>query len=166
MLEKMLLIYKDGCFLVPMLDSHDGLMLTHKEWDDIKEKINDFYSSTNQQYISNFNSNRITERNASNKKKTPNKIQGYIYILNSVHGYKIGRSITPISRVEHLGVKLPFPIDVMNIFPADDYITAERICHRMHSDKRLNGEWFALKEDDVEWFKSIIKFEKGDFVCQ
>lgn len=78
--------------------------------------------------------------------------EGYIYIIRAVtpqNHYKIGLSKEPVTRIETMGVKLPFPIEALHLIPTNDMFSAERLLHSRYDEKRVNGEWFALSDDDV-----------------
>lgn len=79
--------------------------------------------------------------------------QGYVYLVRAVtphNHYKIGLSKEPIKRLESLGVKLPFPIDVLHIITAFDRFLAEKALHDYFASQRVNGEWFSLSDNDVQ----------------
>jgi hypothetical protein len=88
---------------------------------------------------------------------------GYIYVLRlhdspymfstkSIRGcsYKIGKTKDPEIRTRTLGLLLPYPSEIITIFPADMH-WGERYIHGKLSDMRINGEWFALTRPFVEW---------------
>jgi hypothetical protein len=52
-------------------------------------------------------------------------------------------------------VKLPFPIRIENYAKFSDYTQAERSLHLYFQDKRMEGEWFSLTEDDVAFIKTL-----------
>ena len=93
----------------------------------------------------------------------PTPKPGFIYILKAItpdNHYKIGRSKDPVNRIETMGVKLPFPLEPIHQFPTSDASRAEKQLHEQYEDKRVNGEWFALSDSDVE---TICQIERMDF---
>ena len=83
---------------------------------------------------------------------TPRKVTGYVYLVQAVmpqNYYKIGCSTNPVERIETLGVRLPFPITPIHQFKVNDMFGIERRLHDKYADKRANGEWFALTDNDV-----------------
>jgi len=80
---------------------------------------------------------------------------GYVYLIWSQYGYKIGKAVNVKSRTKLFEVKLPFPIRVEHYAFFDDYTQAERTLHNHFHDKRLEGEWFTLTESDVALIKSL-----------
>jgi hypothetical protein len=92
-------------------------------------------------------------RNAISKRMrlfSPNA--GFVYLLQAVFPndhFKIGYSIDPASRIETLGVKLPFPIEPIHLIPTNDVRKAEKQMHQQYANKRVNGEWFKLEKSEV-----------------
>ena len=72
------------------------------------------------------------------------EIPGYVYLIESDHGYKIGKTINIKSRTRLFEVKLPFPISLINYSWFANYSKAERDLHKKFSEKRCEGEWFNL----------------------
>ena len=81
---------------------------------------------------------------------------GFVYLLRSVTGfYKIGRTKNPKDRLRTFGVLLPFEVEYEHIIPTDDMGRAEMTLHDRYAQKRGNGEWFMLSEQDVIAIKAI-----------
>lgn len=79
---------------------------------------------------------------------------GYVYVLKSVYGYKVGRTVNIPNRMRSFGVLLPFVYTIELCAWFDDHIQAETTYHRMFAKKHINGEWFALTEADVAKIRS------------
>lgn len=83
---------------------------------------------------------------------------GYVYLLQSpTKAYKIGRTSNPKSRAKTFGVQLPFEVEFICLIQADDMRQLETELHQRFSDKRINGEWFALSPDDVDYMKGLAR---------
>lgn len=80
---------------------------------------------------------------------------GYIYVIKSEHGYKIGKTKQMKSRAQLFSVKLPFPIEVVHYAWFDNYSSAEAELHCMFKSKRLEGEWFDLSHHDLARIKEF-----------
>lgn len=84
---------------------------------------------------------------------------GYIYVLRAPAMdpalYKIGREKVLNSRVDSLGIKLPWELELIAHIESDDYIGLEAELHQRFADKRDKGEWFRLTEEDIEWIKNL-----------
>lgn len=80
---------------------------------------------------------------------------GYVYVIRAETGhYKIGRTTSIPRRMNLFSVKLPFKFDIINYFPCHNMFEIESHFHEVYSEKRTNGEWFLLSDEDVD----IIKF--------
>ena len=79
---------------------------------------------------------------------------GYVYLIGSDYGYKIGKTVNIKSRTRLFEVKLPFPIRLINYSWFDNYSKAERDQHERFAQKRQEGEWFDLNAEDIEYIKS------------
>lgn len=81
-------------------------------------------------------------------------IGGYVYVIRSPYGFKIGKTVNIRSRTRLFEVRLPFPISVEHYAWFDDYSKAERMFHEMYFHKRLEGEWFDLTQSDLDRIRS------------
>lgn len=78
---------------------------------------------------------------------------GYVYLMKSGRYYKIGRSVAPGRREYDLGIKLPEPVKMVHKIKTDDPSGIEKYWHQRFSERRLNGEWFDLRNEDVSAFR-------------
>jgi hypothetical protein len=77
--------------------------------------------------------------------------KGFIYLAtNNLGDHKIGMSEKPVQRIEKMGIKLPFPLDVVHLIETNDMRAAESALHDRFSTKRIKGEWFKLSEEDIQ----------------
>ena len=79
---------------------------------------------------------------------------GYVYLIESEYGYKIGKTVNVKSRIQLFSVKLPFSIKLISYAWFDDYTRAELNFHEQFAHKRLEGEWFDLNAADIQLIKS------------
>lgn len=86
---------------------------------------------------------------------------GYVYVIRSPHGYKIGKSRRLHDRTRLFAVKLPFPIEVVMTGWFPNCSEAERRLHRTFHDKRLEGEWFALDNHDLNVLRDALSQNGG-----
>jgi hypothetical protein len=105
-----------------------------------------------QQYI-----DKVLSMPESTPPKRPqrNPRPGYVYLLKSEKGYKIGYSIRPQDRLKTFHIKLPFHVEYEHLIATDDMVETERKLHRIFAHKHINGEWFDLSPEDVEYVKSF-----------
>lgn len=78
-----------------------------------------------------------------------NSFAGYIYVIKSDYGYKIGKTKSLKNRSQLFSVKLPFDFDMVFTFFTSDYSSLESALHNMFKHKRTNGEWFNLDTGDL-----------------
>jgi hypothetical protein len=82
--------------------------------------------------------------------------EGYVYLIQSPSSlFKIGRAKTPENRLHTFSVKLPFEVVYIALVKTNDMIKLERDLHVKFASKRINGEWFALTPDDVNYIKGL-----------
>jgi hypothetical protein len=60
---------------------------------------------------------------------------GFVYVIRSDYGFKIGKTVNMKDRTRLFGVKLPFPISIEHYAWFDDYTYAERQFHEMGGGK-------------------------------
>lgn len=86
----------------------------------------------------------------------PRDRKGHVYLIQSPTGaYKIGRTTDPADRLRTFNVKLPFEVEYVCVIATDDMYALERQLHSKFAAKRVNGEWFILSPDDVEYIKGL-----------
>lgn len=86
----------------------------------------------------------------------PRDRKGYVYLLESPSTpglYKIGRTVDPKDRIKTFAVKLPFEVQYVCVIKTDDMYSLEKLLHRMFDNNRVNGEWFFLLQDDIDYIK-------------
>ena len=105
---------------------------------------------------------RLKENNDTKKYREREKIRKqereekrFIYlILNKRNGlYKIGLSINPITREKTLQSEEP---EIEVIYTYKGGFKIEKEIHNTFKDKRVRGEWFKLKSEDLELLNNIL----------
>jgi hypothetical protein len=76
---------------------------------------------------------------------------GYVYLIGNptFRWYKIGKSKTPELRIQNLGILLPFKIEVIGIWKAQNHSLMESTLHEQFKANRINGEWFYFPKKEV-----------------
>lgn len=82
---------------------------------------------------------------------------GWVYLIRekSEGHYKIGKTTVPLARRKKFEVVLPFKIEPICEIHAANHHQLERDLHAMFADKRVDGEWFALDDTDVNYIRSL-----------
>lgn len=83
---------------------------------------------------------------------------GYVYLLKCDFAIKIGMSIHQDKRTNTLKTQAPFPTERIYIKHIAGYDRCEKYLHEKYKAKRLNGEWFALSEDEIAKVIKDIEF--------
>ncbi len=109
---------------------------------------------------------RQTKKPKSRKSKPKTKKRGSIYLLrNDMMMYKIGFSTSVNNRIYRLIKELKDrSIEQVYKFSADDMPRAETKLHQQFANVRIGEtEWFWLESEDINYIKSIARFENGRF---
>lgn len=83
---------------------------------------------------------------------------GYVYLIGTptFGWYKIGKSITPEVRIKDLGILLPFKIEVIAVWEADNHHNMEKAMHELYAANKINGEWFEFNKKEIQILISKI----------
>lgn len=146
---------------------HDqgGFIPTHDEVHDLITSIMRWYAVTSpddidahndelrQQY---FPTGRKVQRDPQPPKPI-NAVPGHIYLIKSGPHHKIGRTKDMKTRIPSIGAKLPIEPEVILTVAVPDMAATERDLHALFADKRLNGEWFDLDEQDIRMIHTFLE---------
>jgi len=91
---------------------------------------------------------------------------GFVYFLESDFGYKIGCTNDINRRFKELKTLMPFQLKLHSFIEFKKYEELERILHKSFEDKRINGEWFNLRDEDFEYIDEICRIYKTDRVIK
>lgn len=89
---------------------------------------------------------------------------GWIYVVGSHKErlYKIGLTRRgPDERLNEFRPNLPFKTKLICAIRSTDVYTDEAVFHSAFSDKRTNGEWFKLDDEDLDWLRAHAEFSEG-----
>jgi hypothetical protein len=84
------------------------------------------------------------------------KDHSFVYVVKYDEKYfKIGVAKDPIERLATIATCLPLPPSLLTSMYSEDAYLIERKLHKQFSSKRLNGEWFLLNQEDLDYIVSI-----------
>ena len=69
--------------------------------------------------------------------------------------YKIGKSKDVSKRLLQLQTSCAEPLHVISTFKSNNGSIIEKTLHRKFSNKKISGEWFELKREEIVNFKLI-----------
>jgi len=128
-----------------------GYVLSKEDWYRIKRRVDAFYTSVTSEDIDWLNTEKRKERDQRDR-----VMSGYIYLMQADNGYhKIGRTINLETRNKNLMREYPLEIKIVHSFFCRNCVKAEKRLLGMFSEKRLQGEWFSLEQQDIEFITSI-----------
>ncbi len=107
------------------------------------------------------------EHHQENKPAMPeesvdNSDPGHVYLLEGGGYHKIGRSKNAEWRHRNLGILMPFEVSLEHVIKTSTPKKVEAYWHSRYGEKRSNGEWFKLSNQDVLLFRSFDSIELPD----
>lgn len=144
-----------------VLTDQGGNIVTHSEWKQLRQSIDQFYKSISANELESAIKEREAEKESARReiyRKPEHKTTqpGFVYLIKSEHGQcKIGMTKNLDQRMTLFGIKLPFKFDLVHSIKSDDIVGLEKSLHTKYADKRLNGEWFDLTDQDVSEIRSM-----------
>lgn len=144
--------------LIPLL-SLDKTITFEKDLEQIKlydfvQQVLQYIQQKKAQAWKAYQLKKDQEQKREQQRQQRRKAQGYVYLLASKHGYKIGKTRRPSQRLTALPTLLPFETKRIFCQQYRDYHSIEHELHEHFQDKHLNGEWFELTAQDIAFVKS------------
>lgn len=118
----------------------------------------DFYENITQEQIDKYNEEVEAElyeelTGVSTKKKKEEKINGYVYFVESDTGFiKVGMTSSLKSRVKSLQSASPHKLELKGYIKTTRYGFLEGQIHNHFSNSKTNGEWFDINVSDLVKF--------------
>jgi hypothetical protein len=72
-----------------------------------------------------------------------------VYLLRSSQVYKIGCTGNVRNRMVDLWEMLPPGVRLIAFFPTSSFRAIEWLLHKQYADRRIQGEWFNLSEEEI-----------------
>jgi hypothetical protein len=109
-----------------------------------------------------FEPNQKELENIINSPYPKGKAPGYVYFVQEyMNGtFKIGKTKHIEKRMNLFSVKLPFENKLVFLIKTGNHHQTEVAFHKHFTEKRVEGEWFALNKDDIAWVK------KGNYTLE
>lgn len=79
----------------------------------------------------------------------------FVYLFQAKNSFKIGMSSNPEKRIIGVGYSIKTDLRLIHTIKVKNARSCEAYFHRIFATYRLQGEWFSLPQDAVEWFCSI-----------
>ena len=84
-----------------------------------------------------------------NERPTVKPNEGYLYVLEIEHGYKIGITTNLERRMKQLEV--PEKAAVIGQWASKEYATIEKLLHKMYDEQRVpQSEWFRISRSELQ----------------
>jgi hypothetical protein len=87
--------------------------------------------------------------------------RGWVYLIQSSIGIKIGKSKDPNTRLKSIPFNYPHiegQFTLIHQILTNDTRMFERDLHQRYKESRIEGEWYDLTEDDIAVLKSVRRY--------
>ena len=160
-----LVLEQDGEAFIPTIFTSYLVIPPREQFEEFVTRIRVFYDTHSDDEIAAINSHtehvwhQESYPSAKDIQPKPHKKRaGYVYLLKSEVGhYKIGCTNNPQNRLKTFGVKLPFRVEFVCLIKTDDMEIKETELHDRFQSNRLDGEWFNLSPDNVQFIKTMAE---------
>lgn len=124
------------------------------QWIALRRRLDAYYNNVSDEDIHEYNAQVTKARQAKKGRFTLSA--GYIYLLSSSVGYfKIGRALDIKTRMKSHERDYPVKLKLVHSIAVKYMIQCESFLLRLYRDKKMQGEWFELDDEDVDWIKSL-----------
>ncbi len=125
------------------------------------KKLCDFFECELEDLLTKRSRDQIRERREYLNRNAHLKGEGVVYFLLASGGVKdgltkIGFSSNVLTRIKTLMSEHKCTFDLVHYLPTNDAPNLEKLIHIIYEDKRIRGEWFNLKDEDL----NILRKEK------
>ncbi|MEX2371812.1 MAG: GIY-YIG nuclease family protein [Bacteroidales bacterium] len=85
------------------------------------------------------------------------KEEGFIYVIRSSAGFKIGNATNYKSRYTNISVASTLELDLVKVYRVEEPLKMEKKYTKYFIKSILGGEWFDLTESDVDLINGFIR---------
>jgi hypothetical protein len=132
--------------------------LGERGWEDLRGQFPGVSDSTFWRWLRRTRGGRVSRprraRTAPAEARERTSGPGFVYVaFIEAEGralYKVGKSESPLQRIRQHQTSSPFEVKVASIYFTPDMQAEERTLHRLFSEKKVRGEWFALGQEDLQ----------------
>jgi len=116
----------------------------------------EFIKKANDNYFLALKKHKIMYDKIKSKRKNK-KTKGLVYLIkiDDREQYKIGVTTNLEKRMDQLGTKMPFELEIIKVIKSKDIYALEENLHNKFEKENINGEWFILVKKDIKYIKSI-----------
>ncbi len=139
------------------LADQGGFLPEHDEWIKIREYIDSFYRQITPEALAAHNFSCEPEQRRRETPTVPpsrRRVSGFVYMITNGSLVKVGMSQQPLTRLRDLQHASTIPLTLLHCVRSLDVREVEAFLHVRFDEHRVQGEWFNLTTDHVEWFKS------------
>jgi Meiotically up-regulated gene 113 len=157
-------LYPHGDAGAIVLSDSGGFVLSQREWDELKLRVDAFYKDSNPDEIASHNYSIYRDKGlipdipktaSVTTVRIPRRAHpGHIYMITDGRATKVGTARNPAARFKDLQSATATPLTLLHSIEVSDAMMVEACLHVRFHDQRVKGEWFSLAPEHIEWFKS------------
>lgn len=97
---------------------------------------------------------RVTDEE---RRRLRERVLEWVYVLTAGPYTKIGKAAHLDSRVKQISLQMPFAVTLAHAATFVNNAAVESALHTIFAAYRQNGEWFALRDDDLAWLLTVTE---------
>ena len=140
-----------------IFEKRESLQRLYRLWTNPSSKVAQYYA-VHMEYIAPYfiwqwlrwqTSNYFTPPQKRSQ-KVARQTSGFIYVIETNQGHKIGKTAEPGKRKKSQGTIMPYDHKYGIEEEVPNYSSVEKELHSRFATKRFKGEWFHLTEADIQ----------------
>jgi len=157
-----ILLYNTEKFFI---NKNHGQLLTHEEWEKIKESMDNFYLNYNEKDLIELNEKKLEEihnemKSYASQPQFRKKIKpGCVYFIGAEEvGVKIGYSTNVKGRLKTLNLASPYKLELLKTIDCSNYVEVEKWAHQYFEPRKMHSEWFDITLEEIEiWVGGLTR---------